>query len=246
MDKDKLSKAIEDAAEDVTNGKIIAPKSADINYVDIALCNENVDNHHGCFCDFKEAGGKGSSIFMSNMDNSKTACLSINGKTEILTGQRTDEIHDHIRHSHVPDWIVLDPDGDVHIFNELVDDANYEANKKSIIETMHVMHDLPEKMKMRLNKDDDGKEVSAELKAKYEKMWTESIETVKAERADGKLGAPLEIELSNEVFDVHISGKPVKHNDDGSDNYTGTIVVKSKSGKKLGSKDFEGVCMCKE
>ena len=218
--------------------------SAEIGNIDLTFCDSNVENHHGCHCDFMEAGGNGTSIFKSNMHLSKKACLSINGTTEILSGTRTDERNDHLRHSHIPDWIVLDPDGDVHIFNELVDDANYDANKELLVETMLVMNEIPQNIMWRKNTDEDGSEVSAELSDKYEKMWAEAVDQATTERDNGNYGDPLEIALSNENYDVTVKGTVEKHNDDGSDYYTGTIEVKSKEGELLGSKSFNGTCIC--
>ena len=247
LDTSKIKDSVNSATQDLTGNAENTPTSADIEVIDLATCDTQIDNRHGCTCSFKDAKGNGSNIFLSNMDNhSKSACLSINGKTEIVTGQRIDARHDHVRHSYIPDWIVLDPSGEVHIFNELVDDANYEVNKALIVETMLVMHNLPEKIKLRKNKGSKGEEVSAEMANKYEKMWSESYKLATDERAKGNHGAPLEIELTNEMFNVYVKGDVEKHNEDGSDNYYGTIEIKSKSGKLLGSRDFTGICQCKD
>ncbi len=242
MDTSKLSSKVEDA----TKTEKYAPTSAEVGDVDIEFCDTKVENHHGCHCNFKDASGNGSSIFLSNMNQSKSACISINGKTEILTGKRMDARGDHMRHSHIPDWVVLDYDNDVHIFNELVDDANYEANKDMLVQTMLVMHDLPKEMKIRKITGSKGQNVPAELTSKYEKMWEEALAKATDERAKGNHGAPLEIKLSNETFDVNVKGTVEKHNEDGSDSYKGTIEIKSKEGKILGSRDFAGVCLCED
>lgn len=236
MDTSKLKEAVEGTEES-------EPTSAEIGNLDIAFCDSKVENHHGCHCTFKDESG--ASIFMSNMDNSKSACLSINGTTEILTGRRMDERHDHFRHSFIPDWIVLDPDGDVHIFNELVDDANYEANKDLLEETMLVMNELPKEIKWRKTNEGGG-EVSAELASRYEKMWKEALEYATAERAKGNHGEPLKIELSNEKYDVNVTGVVGNHNADGSDDYSGTIEVKNKKGEVIGTTDFNGACICED
>jgi len=240
MDTSKLTSK----SEDSTSSEEYAPTSAEIGTVDIEFCDSNVDNHHGCHCRFNDAGGSG--IFLSNMHKSKSACISINGKTEILTGKRMDDREDHMRHSYIPDWIVLDHDNDVHIFNEKVDDANYEANKDLIYQTMLVMHDLPKEMKIRKITGSKDQTVPAELASRYEKMWSEALTMATSERAKGNHGSPLEIKLSNETFDVTVKGNVEKHNADGSDSYTGNIEIKSKSGKVIGSKEFTGICLCED
>lgn len=236
LDKNKL-------AQDTTNLEESAPTSAEIGTVDIAFCDSKVENHHGCHCKFNDENGSG--IFLSNMDQSKSACISINGKTEILKGKRVDLRHEHLRHSYIPDWIVLDSEG-AHIFNKQVDDAKYEENKNLIIQTMLVMHDLPNDVKIRKNKGEKGEDVSAAMSDRYEKMWAEALKYATDERAKGNHGAPLEIELSNEIFKVSVKGNVEKHNEDGSDNYTGTIEVKSKNGDLLGSSNFTGICLCED
>lgn len=240
VDKNKVADAVDGAIEDAK--EMVEPTSAEIGDVDIAFCDTKVENHHGCHCTFKDDNG--TSIFLSNMDQDKSACISINGKTEILYGMRSDERHDHYRHSYIPDWIILDPDGEVHIFNELVDDANYDENKDMIAQTMMVMHDIPKEMKIRKNT--DGGEVSAEMSAKYEKMWNEAYEYATSEREKGNHGEPMMINLSNETYDVSVKAQVGAHHEDGSDDYSGTIEVKNKSGKVIGSKDFKGVCICED
>ena len=227
-----------------TSGEDGAPTTAEIGAIDIAACETSVEHHHGCYCDFNSEDG--TPIFISNMELSKSACLSINGNTEILTGERIDERQDHLRHSYIPDWIVLDANGDVHIFNVLVDDSKDEENADLIYQTMMVMHDLPTDVKIRKDTGENGETVSDELASKYENMWAASLKKATAARAEGNLGAPLEIELSNETFDVYVKAEVANHNEDGSDNYNGTIEVKSKTGEVLGTKDFKGVCMCEK
>lgn len=237
MDVNKAS-----SSSDSESSEESAPTSADLGSVDIAFCDENVDSHHGCSCDFKD--GSGATVFLSNMDQEKSACLMINGKSEVLVGMRTDERHDHFRHSHIPDWIVLDPDGKVTIFNVEVDDSKYEENKDMIEETMLAMVELPKEIKIRTNKGAKGEEVSAEMVNKYTKMWEEALKMATDEKAKGNHGEPLEIELSNETYTAFVKAQVEKHNEDGSDNYKGSIEIKNKEGKVIGTKDFTGICQC--
>ena len=203
--------------------------------------NNEIKNYHELM-NLINSFSNGSQPF--NLCQSKSACISINGVTEIVTGQRNDARNDHYRHSHIPDWVILDPDGDVHIFNELVDDAKYEDNKNLLIETMLVMSEIPQEPKIKNNVDPDGLEVSAELASKYDKMWSEAYAAASELRSEGNHGAPIEIQLSNDNYDVFVHGTVGNHNDDGSDNYTGTIEVKSKEGELLASKEFSGSCIC--
>lgn len=237
LDKSKLT-----LGNDTTNAENTTPESAEIGVVDISLCGAEIEGHHGCTCDFKD--GSGSTMFLSNMDQAKSACISINGKTEMVTGERIDSRQEHLKHSHIPDWIVLDPNGEVHLFNELVDDASYEENKDLIVQTMLVMHVLPEELKIRINQGANGEKVAEDLASRYEQMWSEAFTEATEERASGNHGTHIEIHLSNETFDVFVKGDVEKHNEDGSDNYKGKIEIKSKSGKVLGNKDFVGICIC--
>jgi len=216
-------------------------ESVSIDNVDIALCNSKDDqNHHGCTCSFRSAKDDPNSvIFTSNMNRSKNACISINGTTEVFTGKRIDHKDEHHRKSHMPNWVMVTEKGELALFDHLADASEYDKLKDELVQVLLATHKLPEEIPTKL-----GDYAGDELKGTITKLCADALDTAKKERAGGNHGAPIEIELSNDNYNVYIKGEVENHNDDGSDNYAGTIEVKDKEGKVVGTKDFWGNCLC--
>ncbi|MEM9544831.1 MAG: hypothetical protein AAGA77_02605 [Bacteroidota bacterium] len=215
--------------------------SVTIDNVDVALCNSKDDqNHHGCSCSFMDVAGDANSIiFSSNMNRSKNACISINGATEVFTGKRLDHRVEHHRQSHMPNWIMVTEENKIAIFDHLVDMAEYDTHKDALVQALLAMHDLPDEIPAKI-----ADSVPEETKNSIQKLCYEALDMAKKERENGNHGAPIEIELSNDNYDVYIKGAVENHNEDGSDNYVGTIDVKDKTGKVVGTKEFRGTCLC--
>ena len=101
------------------------------------------------------------------------------------------------------------------------------------------MDEMPESIPIKKNGT-----VGMGTTGEFRSMGQEAIDIAKKLKKEGNKGVPMKMFFSNATFDVEIEGNVDGKTDSGGDTYTGTIKVRAKDGRLLGSRVFWGSCQC--
>ena len=217
-----------------------APKSVTIGDFDFSACNALKNDDSGCSCSFR--GKKDdwkSSIFTSTMEDMMQGCITLNGKNEELVGKRTDRRAEIRKRGYDKHWIELNERGGFYIFGKKIDVNDYEDNRDMLVQTLLLMDEMPNSIPIKKNGT-----VGMGTTGEFRSMGQEAIDIAKKLKKEGNKGVPMKMYFSNAIYDVEIEGNVDGKTDSGGDTYAGTIKVRAKDGRLLGSRQFWGSCQC--
>ncbi|MGB1243627.1 MAG: hypothetical protein ACPG49_13950 [Chitinophagales bacterium] len=216
-------------------------KPVEIQAFEYSEWTDGAKSGDGCSCAFRteKDNYKAGDVFASNIE--KDACIKLDGKMIALQGGRTDNSDELYKNSFESPWIVLNEKGDNTLFGEKIDfEGAWRKNiKRTLKQTLHLMDELPEEISMKSNGT-----VGMGTRGDFRDICSESLKEVKFEKKNGKRVVIFETLYQNETYDCVISAHEIGKNDSGGSKYEGTMLIKSKDGKVLGTKPVWGECGC--
>lgn len=207
-----------------------------LQHISYANCNSIDLEDSGCSCSFRPDKSSYDIEFLL-ADNQGNVCINLGGQQLRLKGKRTDNRAMLKSRSFSKHWIVLPGKGAMTFFGETVNDKSYEQQVEMLVQTLLVMDKIPNEIPIK--NDSQGMAIR-----EVRDLANDAIATAKKRRKAGDHGAGIEMQCSNNDYNVILTSQAKGKNTSGVDTFEGNLKVIAKDGSPVDSRQVWGDCDC--